>query len=258
MIVLADADVERAANAAAYYSMQNGGQTCISIERVYVEAPVYDDFVGRVTQKVHALRQGVPSGPGSVDVGAMTFPAQVDVVQRHVDAARSAGASVVTGGRPGSGPGRFYEPTVLLDVDHTMACMTEETFGPTLPIMRVADADEAVRLANDSEYGLAASVWTKDTARGEQLARRIQAGAVSVNDAQLHYVALELPMGGWKASGLGTRHGAGGIRKYTRQQSLVITRFAAKREPHMFPYKARTTRLLGRAMKLLHGRGKRD
>ncbi|MGH2968879.1 MAG: succinic semialdehyde dehydrogenase [Solirubrobacteraceae bacterium] len=257
MIVLADADLERAANAAAYYAMQNGGQTCISIERAYVEAPVYDEFVSRVTGKVQALRQGPPAGPGSVDVGAITFPAQMEIVSRHIDAARAAGATVLTGGRAAEGAGRFYEPTVLVDVDHSMACMTEETFGPTLPIMRVADAEEAVRLANDSEYGLAASVWTRDSARGEQIARRIEAGAVCVNDAQMHYLALELPMGGWKASGLGTRHGAGGIRKYARQQSLLVTRLAPRRDLHMFPYRARTTGLLARAVKLLYGRGKR-
>ena len=151
MIVLADADLERAANAATYYSMQNGGQTCISVERVYVEAPVYDEFVAKVTEKVKALRQGAPAGPGSVDVGAVTFPKQLDIVA----APRRRGAR---GGRDrahrrprrAATAGRFYEPTVLVDVDHSMACMTEETFGPTLPIMRVADAEEAVKLANDS------------------------------------------------------------------------------------------------------------
>src|SRR3954469_14861810 len=242
MIVLADADLERAANAATYYSMQNAGQTCISVERVYVEAPVYNAFVDKVTQKVKALRQGVPAGPGSVDVGAVTFPKQLDIVSGHVDAARAAGATVLTGGHANtSSGGRFYEPTVLVGVDHSMACMTEETFGPTVPIMRVSDAEEAVKLANDSSYGLAASVWTKDTARGEALARRIEAGAVCVNDAQLNYLALELPMGGWKASGLGSRHGAGGTRKYARQQSLLVTRVAPKRDLHMFPYSRRMT-----------------
>ena len=183
MVVLADADVERAANAAVYYGMQNGGQTCISVERVYVEAPVYDEFVARVTGKVRALRQGAPAGPGSVEVGAVTHPPQLDVVARHVEGARAAGARVLSGGRERAGPGRFYEPTVLVDVDHGMAAMTEETFGPTLPIMKVADAEEAVRLANDSPTGSAASVWTRDTARGERLARRIESGVVCVNDA---------------------------------------------------------------------------
>ena len=150
MIVLADADLERAANAATYYAMQNGGQTCISVERVYVEAPVYDRFVDAVTERVAALRQGAPGGPGSVDVGAVTFPPQLDIVSGHVEAARAAGARVTAGGHVREGAGRFYEPTVLADVDHSMSAMTEETFGPTLPIMKVANADEAVRMANDS------------------------------------------------------------------------------------------------------------
>jgi acyl-CoA reductase-like NAD-dependent aldehyde dehydrogenase len=258
MIVLADADPERAANAAVYYSMQNGGQTCVSVERVYVEAPIYDEFVGKVGEKVRAMRQGPPAGPGSVEIGAMTFPAQLDIVRRHVEEAEAAGARVLAGGRQREGAGRFFEPTVLVDVDHSMSCMTEETFGPTVPIMKVTDADEAVRLANDSPYGLSASVWTKDLARGEALARRLESGAVCVNDSGINYFALELPMGGWKASGLGARHGAGGIRKYTRQQSLLVTRFAAKRDVHMYPYKPRTTKLLGRLVKLVYGRGKRD
>jgi acyl-CoA reductase-like NAD-dependent aldehyde dehydrogenase len=257
MIVLADADVERAANAATYYSMQNAGQTCISVERAYVEAPVYDEFVARVTRKVGELRQGPPGPAGTVDVGAMTFAPQLEIVRRHVDAAREAGASVLTGGRAHESGGRFYEPTVLTDVDHSMACMTEETFGPTLPIMRVADAEEALRLANDSPYGLGASVWTRDVARGEQIARRVEAGAVCVNDAQINYFALELPMGGWKASGLGSRHGADGIRKYARRQALLVTRFAPKRDLHMFPYRKRTTAMLGRLVKLVYGRGRR-
>jgi acyl-CoA reductase-like NAD-dependent aldehyde dehydrogenase len=258
MIVLADADVERAANAAAYYSMQNGGQTCISIERVYVEGPIYDDFVARVSEKVRALRQGVPGGPGSVDVGAVTIPPQVETISRHVEDARNAGAKVLVGGHARTDKGQYYEPTVLVDVDHSMIAMTEETFGPTLPIMKVGSADEAVRLANDSPFGLSASVWTKDAARGEEIARRVEAGAVCVNDASLNYVALELPMGGWKDSGMGHRHGAGGIRKYARQQSLLITRLAPKKDLHMYPYKARTTGLIAKSLKLLYGRGKRD
>jgi len=257
MIVLADADLERAANAAVYYSMLNGGQTCISVERVYVEEPVYEDFLGRVVEKVSAIRQGASTGPATAEVGAMTTAAQLQIVEAHVADAIAKGARALTGGRRAPGKGHFYEPTVLVDVDHTMQAMTEETFGPTLPIMRVADAEQAVRLANDSPYGLAASIYTRDAKRGQQLARRLQAGAVCVNDALLNYLAVELPMGGWKASGLGTRHGAGGIRKYTKQQSLLISRLHLKREPFMFPYKARTSKLLFRGLRLIYGRGKR-
>jgi acyl-CoA reductase-like NAD-dependent aldehyde dehydrogenase len=188
----------------------------------------------------------------------MTLAEQLATVGRHVEQARAAGARVLTGGAAREDGGRYYQPTVLVDVDHTMSCMTEETFGPTVPVMKVADADEAVRLANDSEYGLAASVWTGDAARGEQLARRIEAGAVCVNDAQLNYYALELPMGGWKASGMGLRHGAPGIRKYCRQQALLVTRFAPPKDIWFFPFKPGTTKLIGRGLRLLYGRGRRD
>jgi acyl-CoA reductase-like NAD-dependent aldehyde dehydrogenase len=258
MIVLGDADLERAANHAAYYSMMNAGQTCISVERVYVEAPVYDEFVGKVTDKVRAIRQGRSTGPGTSDVGAMTFPPQVDTVDQHVQDAVAKGARVLVGGHRGGGDGLWYEPTVLVDVDHTMDCMREETFGPTLPIMKVSDTEEAIRLANDSPYGLAASVFSKDVARGEAVARRIDAGAVCVNDALINYSALELPMGGAKASGLGSRHGAGGIRKYTQQQAILVSRLHPKKELHMFPYSPKMTRRFGKLVKLLYGRGKRD
>ncbi len=257
MIVLADANLEKAANAATWYSMQNGGQTCVSVERAYVEEPVYDEFVQLVTEKVGKLRQGVPAGPGSVEVGAVTSPPQADVVEAHVRDAVAKGARVAVGGRIKRGAGQFFEPTVLVDVDHTMQCMTEETFGPTLPIMKVKDAEEAIQLANDSQYGLQASVWTRDTLRGESVASRIESGVANVNEHAVNYFALEVPMGGWKDSGLGSRHGPDGIRKYTRKQVSVISRLGVKRELFMFPYTKRGARLLATGLKLLYGRGKR-
>jgi acyl-CoA reductase-like NAD-dependent aldehyde dehydrogenase len=257
MIVLSDADLDRAANHAVYYSMQNAGQTCISVERVYVEEPVYDAFVAKVTEKVGRLRQGESTGPATAEVGSMTFAKQIQIVEDHVQDALAKGARALTGGRRGAGKGLFYEPTVLVDVDHSMKAMTEETFGPTLPIMKVADAEEALKLANDSPYGLAGSVFSRDSARGEQIARRMQVGAVCVNDALLNYMAVELPMGGWKASGLGSRHGAGGIRKYCKQQSLLISRLHLTRDPFMFPYKASTSKLLFKGLRFFYGRARR-
>jgi acyl-CoA reductase-like NAD-dependent aldehyde dehydrogenase len=259
MIVLSDADVERAANAAVHYSLQNGGQTCISIERAYVEEPVYEQFVALVEKKMREVRQGVPGGPGVTDVGAVTSPPQVDLIDEHVRDAVDKGARALVGGRRGDGPGDFYEPTLLVDVDHTMEAMTEETFGPTLPVMKVRDAEEGIRLANDSPYGLQASIWTKDADKGERLAREVEAGVVCVNDAQVNYIALELPMGGWKSSGLGTRHGKDGIRKYTKKQTVLVTKFApTKKDIHFLPYSSRTTKLIGGLIKTLYGRGKRD
>ncbi len=259
MIVCADADVEKAATAATYYSMNNAGQVCISVERVYVEEPVYDEFVRLVADKVGRLRLGPPSGPGSVDVGAIIFPPQLETIEAHVGDAVAKGARLLVGGHAhADAGGHFYAPTVLADADHTMDTMREETFGPVIPIMKVADVDEAVRLANDSSYGLQASVWTRDTPRGEQIARRLEVGAVCVNTAQLNYFALTLPMGGWKASGLGTRHGAGGIRKYCRVQSVLVSGFGPRRELFMFPYGERATALLGRLYRTIYGhRGRR-
>lgn len=254
MVVLRDADVERAANAAVYYSMSNSGQICQAVERVYVEEPIYDDFVNKVVEKTRALRQGTPGDPAAVEVGAMTWPPQVDLVEQHVNDAVEKGAEVRVGGKRREGTGDFFEPTVLTGVDHTMMIMQEETFGPTLPIMKVGDETEAIRLANDSRYGLNSSVWTKDIEKGERLATQIEAGNACVNDCVVNYAAQELPFGGVGESGIGVRHSAKGIQKYCKTQSILVTRMGQKKEPHMFPYSARTSKLLERAVVFMYGR----
>ena len=253
LIVLSDADLERAANMAVQWSMSNSGQICMAIERAYVEAPVYDQFVASVVGKVRNLRQGAPGAPGSVDIGAMTFPPQIEIVERHVRDAVDKGAEVLVGGHRVEGPGRFYEPTVLTGVDHTMDVMRDETFGPVLPIMKVRDADEAVELANDSRYGLNSSVFTRDVAKGESIARRLDAGNSCVNDACINYLAQDAPFGGTGESGLGVRHGPQGIRKYCSQQTILVTRFGPKREPTMFPNKRIMSRMFERLMVLMWG-----
>jgi acyl-CoA reductase-like NAD-dependent aldehyde dehydrogenase len=239
---------------AVQWAMTNSGQICMSVERVYVEEPVYDEFVSKVVDKTKALRQGVPGAPGDIDVGAMTFPPQLEKVEAHVADAVAKGARVLTGGKRGEGPGRFYEPTVLVDVDHTMDCMTDETFGPTLPIMKVRDEDEAVRMANDSGYGLNSSVFTKDVAKGERIARLVEAGSTCVNDALMNYLAQEAPFAGMKGSGMGARHSAAGIRKYTQPQTILVTRFGPSKEPTMYPNSAKKARLMEKAVVLMYGR----
>ncbi|WP_330181049.1 aldehyde dehydrogenase family protein [Nocardia sp. NBC_01503] len=256
-IVLADADVDRAAAGIVYGGLFNAGQVCISVERVYVEAPVYDRFVAALTAQVEALRLGGDDRGFRYDIGAMATAAQRDIVRRHVEEAVAAGARILTGGKA-IGSGLFFEPTVLVDVDHSMACMTEETFGPILPVVRVADEDEAVRLANDSVYGLSATVWTGDRARGERIARRLEVGAVNINDAFANLVNFALPMGGWKDSGIGARWGgAAGIRKYCRQQAITVPRQELRREPLWYPASRWRSALVTGLMRAVDARGVR-
>ena len=214
MIVLSDADIDRAANAAAWGGMFNSGQTCMSVERIYVEEPVYDEFVAKLTKEVGGLRQGPDEKGGDADVGAMTSPNQTAVVEDHVNDALASGARALTGGKKVEGAGQYFEPTVLVDVDHSMKVMRDETFGPVVGVMKVRDSEEALRLANDTRYGLCGSVFGSRE-RAESIARRVECGAINVNDVLINYFAMDVPMGGWKESGIGFRHGEYGIKKYT-------------------------------------------
>ena len=243
MIVLSDADLDRAANAAAWGGMMNSGQICMSVERIYVEEPAYDRFVDKLTAEVGRLRQGADDADDPKDVGAMTSPNQTAIVEQHVNDALAAGAKALTGGKRVEGPGDYFEPTVLVDVDHSMKVMRDETFGPVVGVMKVRDAEEAVKLANDTPYGLSGCVFG-ERERAEQVARRVECGAINVNDVLINYFAMDVPMGGWKQSGIGYRHGEPGIKKFCRSESLVITRFGGKREPTWYPYTKGRRRLL--------------
>ena len=253
MIVLSDADVDRAANAAAWGGMVNSGQLCISVERIYVEEPVYDEFVAKLTKQVEGLRQGADGRKPEKDVGAMTSPNQTAIVDGQVDDALANGARALTGGKKVDGAGDYYEPTVLVDVDHSMKVMRDETFGPVVGVMKVRDSEEALRLANDTRYGLAASVFGEKD-RAERLARRIEAGSVNVNDVITNMAAMGVPMGGWKQSGIGFRHGEYGIKKYCRAESIVVTRFGGKREPNWYPYTKARRGLVDRVSRAVSAR----
>jgi acyl-CoA reductase-like NAD-dependent aldehyde dehydrogenase len=251
MIVCADADLERAAAGAVYGAFANAGQVCVSTERVYVVDTVADAFLRRVVEITAALRQG-PGG--EADIGPLIHAPQLDVVERHVADAVARGARVLTGGRRNPNwEGLYFEPTVLTDVTHEMLLMREETFGPLLPVVRVRDEAEALRLANDSRFGLSASVWTRDKRRGVELARSIESGSAVVNDWGLAYGIAESPFGGVKESGLGRVNGDVGLRSNCQVQSIVVDRFGAKAEWLWFPYDRTKVRWLQRMLRFVWG-----
>jgi succinate-semialdehyde dehydrogenase/glutarate-semialdehyde dehydrogenase len=234
-IVLEDADLDRAAVGVAYAAYFNAGQTCLSVERALVVRSVYDAFVEKVCAYTETLRVG--AGPDR-DVGPMVTPEQLAIVEGQVRDAVAKGATVLTGGRKATEEGQVYLPTVLVDVDPSMAIMRDETFGPVLPIVPVADEEEALAEANRLGYGLFGSVWTGDRERGLAVARRIRSGGVSVNDALSHYAVPGLPVGGVDESGFGSRRGVEGLEEMSRVRTVLVHRWGPRRELWWFPYTA--------------------
>jgi succinate-semialdehyde dehydrogenase/glutarate-semialdehyde dehydrogenase len=225
MLVLRDADVERAVEGAVRACFSSAGQLCVSTERLFVADQVYDRFVDRFVRRAAALRLG-PGLDWATDMGSLISRDQLDTVSAHVDDAVARGARVLTGGRarPDIGP-YFYEPTVLEGVTPRMRCFAEETFGPVVSLYRFHDEADAVARANAGEYGLNASVYTRDVRRGREVARRIGCGTVNVNEAfAATFGSLDAPMGGMRRSGLGRRQGAEGIHRYTDTQAVAVQR----------------------------------
>jgi acyl-CoA reductase-like NAD-dependent aldehyde dehydrogenase len=249
-IVCRDADLDRAAKGVVWGAFMNAGQTCASVERVYVEREVAEPFLSRVLEETRKLHEGDPAR-GTVDVGPMTLERQRRIVEEHVADAVAQGARVLAGGHPPDGPGHHYPPTVLVDVDHRMKVMKEETFGPVLPVMAVDGLDEAIRLANDSDYGLTASGWTRDPETARRLQRELAAGVVSINDHASSFGEPTAPWGGVRHSGIGRTHGLLGLREMVQPKYVSLDRGRGA-ELWWYPYSADFTRLMAVAAPALY------
>ncbi|MCI2422095.1 aldehyde dehydrogenase family protein [Saccharopolyspora sp. K220] len=248
LIVDADADLAAAADAAVWGAMSNAGQTCIGVERVYVVDAVADRFLEMVTERAGKLR---PGGEPRANFGPITMPSQVDVIRRHIDDALRRGGRALVGGEHSVRP-PFVEPVVLTDVPEDSVAVTEETFGPTIVVQRVRDADDGVARANDSRYGLGAAVFSR--ARGVELARQLRCGMVAVNSVIAYAGVPALPFGGVGDSGFGRIHGADGLREFTRPQSVTRARYRMPLNPMTFGRSKGTVRRLVRLVRLVRGR----
>ncbi|MEK9649409.1 MAG: aldehyde dehydrogenase family protein [Gammaproteobacteria bacterium] len=244
MVVCDDSNIKEAAQGAVMGSCMNAGQYCCGTERIYVLHSIYDEFVEEVSKITANLIQ---SDKGFVDIGATFWDKQLEIIEDHVHDAVSKGAKILVGGiRNPKLSGLFYLPTVMVDVDHSMKIMQEETFGPIICIMKVKDEEEAMQLANDSKYGLNGNIWTQNLQKGEKLARSLETGACSINDMAMSYGLNEVPFGGLKESGLGFVNGKEGFRSYCHAMPIVI----GKKPSSVYPYTEKSYRQLEQAIKI--------
>lgn len=249
MIVLADADLERATNGAIWGGFQNAGQSCGGVERIYVEAAIYDEFVRLLSDKTHALRHGAGCNGFNVDIGSITTAGQLRTVTQHMEDALQKGARIAAQSQPvGEQSGLFHPATVLVDVTEEMLTMRDETFGPVVAVAKVADAEEAIRRANDSNLALTSSIWTRDIRRGRQLAARVEAGVTAINDHLYTHGLSETPWGGWKESGLGRTHGVEGLHEMTHVKVVNWDLLPAKRNLWWHPHDQATYQALINAL----------
>lgn len=236
MIVFADANLELAAGAAVWGAFCNSGQSCSSVERLYVQESVVEELTRKIVEKTRELKQAT-GDKETTSVGAMSSERQIKIVEDHVEDFRASGAKIEIGGqRNPTLEGLFYEPTVITNTNNDMRAMQEETFGPTLPICAFATEEDAIRLANDSEFGLTASVWTRDRAKGERVAKKIEAGSVCVNEVLYTHGIGQTPWGGFKNSGRGRTHGREGLMELVQPQHIHINRIAILPDAWWMPY----------------------
>ncbi len=248
MIVLPDANLERAANGAAWAGYQNAGQSCGGVERIYVHEAVYNEFVDLLAQKTTQMRHGADLD-FNVEMGAMTTKEQLDIVKDHVDQALKAGAKIVAQSTSAfNADGYFYPATLMTDVDHSMILMREETFGPVLPVMKFSTIEQAIELANDSTMALTSSVWTKNLKMGKLIAARLESGVTTINDHLYSHGQSETPWGGWKDSGLGRTHSAFGLEEMTQPKLINWDFLPSYRNIWWFPFDKKTYSALKAAL----------
>ena len=248
LIVDEDADVEAAADAAVWGALQNAGQACVSVERAYVHEKVYDQFVEHVVSIAGKLRAG---DDPLADIGPITMPSQIGIIQEHLDEAFAKGARALVGG-PDAVHAPYVDPVVLVDVPEDALILREETFGPVLPIVRVSEADDAVRKANDTAYGLGNSVWGKRNAM--DIARRLRSGMVAVNGIVTYAGMPALPFGGIGESGFGRIHGEDGLKEFTLTHAITKERFGLPMKLLSFQRPAKAMDQVVKLTKLMHGR----
>jgi succinate-semialdehyde dehydrogenase/glutarate-semialdehyde dehydrogenase len=253
-VVARDADLERTARGIVWGAFMNTGQTCASIERCYVEAPLFEPLLARIVELTRELRVGDPLAP-ETDIGPMTTAEQRDVVIAHVERALAGGARALTGGKAPDGPGNFYPPTVLVDVTEDMEVMREETFGPVLPLVPVADLDEGIAHANASRFGLTASGWTRSRATADRLIRKLRAGVVSINDHAVPFAEATGAWGGLGESGIGRTHGRFGLLEMCNIKYVAADLGRDRAAPWYYPYDSDFARFVRVAMPALYARG---
>lgn len=236
-IVCHDANLDRAAKAIAWAGLMNCGQMCTSVERIIVVESVHDEFVEKLEHYAKKVTVGSPEE--EADIGPITFPRQMTTIERHIADAREKGARIVLGGDRMKREGQWFSPTMIVDVSTDMEIWTDETFGPVLPVIKVRDEEEALRVCNDHQYGLSGSVWTEDRDRGLQLASRMETGQVMVNDAIQITGNPALPFGGVKNSGIGRYHGHEGLLTFVHTRAVMVDRGMFRNEPYWFPYKGK-------------------
>lgn len=252
MIVFEDVDLNRTAAGALWGALTNCGQSCSSVERIYVQDAIYDAFIEKLKEKIQTMVLN-SQDRGDADVGSMTTDLQVDIVMRQLNDAKVKGAKIVVGGECLNKETRFILPTLVTDLKEDMELMQDETFGPLLPVMRFHTEEEVVQEVNKSAYGLSASVWSSDIVRAKRIAKRLEVGAVSINNVMLTEGNPALPFGGVKKSGYGRTKGVEGLLKFTRSLSLLIDKQNSKIEANWFPYTRKKYALFAKLIKARFG-----